>query len=205
MARKIILDYSKRTDGGFVTKVSNILSSMTDNPDFPTPIPPLVSISEALGEFVSALSAASEGGTSLTEIKNQKRIVVADLVRQLGLYILYIANNDVEVLAGTGYDLTKIPGSQPLGKPGVVTIKDGISSGMLSTFVTRPEGAKSFLYQITPDPLTAESVWESTPGSKAKYTFTDLIPGKKYWIRYVAVGKEGALAYSDPYLSKFVQ
>jgi len=76
---------------------------------------------------------------------------------------------------------------------------------MLSTFVTRPEGAKSFLYQATPDPLTAGSVWDSKPGNKASYTFTGLTPGKKYWIRFVAVGKGDAVAYSDPYLSRFVQ
>ena len=44
-------------------KYSNIITEMTNNPDFPTPIPPLSALSEALGEFVTALAAASEGGT----------------------------------------------------------------------------------------------------------------------------------------------
>ena len=144
---------------------------MTDNPDFPTPIPPLSALSEALGEFLAAMSAASDGGTALTEIKNQKRIVLADPVRQLGLYIMYIANGDALILSRTGYDLNKIPGSQVLHNPGVITMKDGVSSGMLRTSVKRPDGAKSFLYQATPDPLTPASVWESVPGNKTRYFY----------------------------------
>src|ERR1035437_8892418 len=205
MVRKIITDYRKLSDGNFVTKVSNIITAMTGNPDFPTPIPPLSDLSAALGEFVTAMAAAGEGGKALVEIKNQKRIALAELVSQLGLFIMYTANGNTTVLAGTGYDLTKIPGSQTLANPGAVKIKDGVSSGLLDTSLRRPSGAKSFLYQLTSDPLTAQSTWQSVPGSKTKYTFTDLTPGQKYWVRFGAVGKGSEIAFSDPYLSRFVQ
>ena len=177
MVRKIITDYRKLSDGNFVTKVSNIITAMTGNPDFPTPIPPLSDLSAALGEFVTAMAAAGEGGKALVEIKNQKRIALAELVSQLGLFIMYTANGNTTVLV----------------------------SGMLDTSVRRPSGAKSFLYQLTSDPLTAQSTWQSVPGSKTKYTFTDLTPGQKYWVRFGAVGKGSEIAFSDPYLSRFVQ
>jgi hypothetical protein len=205
MSKKIIIDYSKLSDGEFVTKVSSIITAMTDNPNFPTPVPPLVSISEALGNFTSAMTAADEGGTGLVEIKNQKRLLLAELVRQLGLYIMYLAGGDALVLATTGYDLAKTPAPQTLSNPGVITMKDGISTGMLTASVKRPSGAKSFLYQITPDPMTPQSPWQSVPGSKSKYTFTDLLPGKKYWVRFGAVGTDSQIAYSVPQLSQFVQ
>ena len=66
---------------------------------------------------------------------------------------MYTANGNATILSGTGYDLTKIPGSQTLANPGVVKMKDGVSSGMLNASVKRPSGAKSFLYKYMQDPI----------------------------------------------------
>jgi hypothetical protein len=42
-------------------------------------------------------------------------------------------------------------------------------------------------------------------GSKTKYTFANLTPGQKYWVPIAIVGKGSEIAFSDPYLSKYVQ
>jgi Fibronectin type III domain len=121
------------------------------------------------------------------------------------MFVMFTANGDAIILAGTGYDLTKIPRSQTLGKPGLVKIKVDVSFGMLDIFAKKPQGSKSFLYELSPDPLTPESTWLSVPGSKTRYTFANLTPGKKYWVRIAAVGKDNELSYGDLYLSQYVQ
>lgn len=205
MVRKIIIDYRRLTDGDFVTKVRCIITALTGNPDFQNPIPTLAELQAALDAFNSAIEAAADGSRPHIVIKNQSRIALAEVVRQLGMFVMFTANGDAAILAGSGYDLSKVPGSQTLNKPGLVKMTEGVSSGMLVVSVKRPAGAKSFLHELTPDPITPESNWQSVPGSKSKYTFADLVAGKKYWARVAAVGKGSEIAYSDPYLSKFVQ
>lgn len=114
-------------------------------------------------------------------------------------------NGDATVLASSGYDLTKAPSSQTLSTPGLVSTKEGISTGMLEVSIAKPSGAKSYVHELTADPITADSTWQSIPGTSVKYTFSNLTPGKKYWARVAAVGKKAEIAYSEPQLSRFVQ
>ncbi len=59
------------------------------------------------------------------------------------------------------------------------------------------KGSQSYLPQITPDPLTADSVWTSAPSTTRTYTFKGLQKTKVYWARLGAAGAKGQLVFSD--------
>ncbi len=205
MVQKIIIDYRQLTDGAFSTKVQCIINALTGNPDFTNPIPTLADMQAALDFFDNSILAAADGSRPNIIIRNQARKALAGLVRQLGMYVMFIGNGDATILAGSGYDLAKAPSSQNLATPGAVLIKEGVSTGMLEVSIAKPTGAKSYLHEITADPITPESTWQSVPGTSVKYTFENLTAGKKYWARVAAIGKKAEIAYSDLQLSRFVQ
>jgi len=51
MKPTVVSDFSKQSDDEFGTSVENIIESMTDNPNYPLPIPTLASIIALLGYF----------------------------------------------------------------------------------------------------------------------------------------------------------
>ncbi|MGN6165021.1 MAG: fibronectin type III domain-containing protein, partial [Flavisolibacter sp.] len=67
------------------------------------------------------------------------------------------------------------------------------------------KGALTYVYQYTEDPLGEDSVWISQNSTLSKITITDLQPGKKYWVRVIAYGRNEQEVISDPVLSRLVQ
>ncbi len=205
MIQKIIINYRKLSDGDFVAKVQCIINALTGNPDYTDPIPTLADLQTALGTFILSLPAASQGSKPDIVIKDQNRIALQDLVRQLGLFVMYIANGNVTMLAGSGFDLAKARSSQNLATPGAVKLRDGISTGMLTSSIPKPAGSRGCIHELTADPITQDSQWQTVVTSSVSHTFENLTAGKKYWARVGAIGKKGEIAYSNLYLSKFVQ
>ncbi|MEO5941819.1 MAG: hypothetical protein ABIP30_10585 [Ferruginibacter sp.] len=120
------------------------------------------------------------------------------------MYVMLVANGNAVMLASSGYDMQKTRQSNPLEEPGTITITNGITTGQLVASLKRVKGAYSYLYQITPDPLTATSVWDSHAVIKASNTFNNLSAGKKYWIRVGAVGSGSQVAFT-PLASQVAQ
>ncbi|HEY8688768.1 MAG TPA: fibronectin type III domain-containing protein [Chitinophagaceae bacterium] len=83
-------------------------------------------------------------------------------------------------------------------------LQDGENSGELIYSFDRVPGAKSYIYQCTPEPLSDNSNWQSQTGTVKKVSFTDLDVSKRYWCRVVAIGINGQGVYSDP-VSRIVQ
>jgi Fibronectin type III domain len=202
--QKINLSFSKYTDAEFENKVAYILTSMTANPAFPTPIPALADVQTALTKYSADLVAAATLDRVAVANKNQSRAQLELLVKQLGMYVMYIANGDAAILTSSGFTLSKQPEPRYITNPGNVTLSNGLSSGELVASVEAVAGAKSYVYQIVSAEPTDTTVWESTTVTRSKYTFTGLLPGKRYWIRVAAAGRDEQVAYS-PVTSQYVQ
>jgi hypothetical protein len=193
---KIQLSFASYTDADFLQKSQYIVTSMTNNPSFPSPIPTLADVQEATGAYAEALNAAASLGRVAVAEKNAARATLEGLLAQLGMYVMFVANGDEAILATSGYTLAKIPQPRKLENPGNVTLTDGISAGELNSFV--PKGnATSFIHQITDATPTEATNWSNFPASTSQYTFTNLTPGKQYWVRVAAIGNRKQIAYSN--------
>lgn len=193
--QKINLNFKFYTDSAFLNKAGHIVSSMTNNEFFPTPVPPLADVQEALSAYNVALIAAADLGRTNVASKNQTRLVLEELLAQLGMFVMFTANGDPLILTSSGYTLTKLPEPRYIDNPGNVILKNGITSGEVIAMVNNV-ATSGYLFGIS-DTLPVEgTVWTTTPNSKSQYVFRGLVPGKQYWIRVAALGTRSQIAYS---------
>jgi len=202
---KIKTDFPGYNDSAFEVKTSTIIAAMTGNPHFPSPIPPLSDVVSASTEYSAALVAAKNGGKTEAAVKDQKREALENLLIKLAAYVTMIAGTDRAIMLGSSFDLVKerqpLP---PIEKPQIIKVVNGINAGDVLMVIRRVIGARNCIYQYTPDPLTADSVWEGQNSTLSKMLLKNLESGKKYWFRVVAYGNNEQVAYSDP-VSRIVQ
>jgi hypothetical protein len=192
----IQLSFTKLSDSNFLTKANFINVSMSGNSFFPSPIPTLAQVQEAIDLYAAKLLAATGLGKVNVAEKNQAREELEQLLYKLGLWVMFMADGVEAVLVSSGYMLAKEPQPRTLDKPGDVTLTYDITSGTLISSI--PKGnASSFIHEITDAPPTENTVWKSYPASTSSFTFTGLIPGRQYWVRVAVVGSRQQIAYSN--------
>jgi len=201
---KISLSFTKFTDAAFLTQGDHIFQNMTGNVYFPDPVPTLADIKIAIDAYSDALTNAKGLGTVPVAIKNQTREALEQLLFQLGMFVMFVANGNETILITSGYTLTKPREPSYITSLGNVTLENGVSSGQLISSVKAQKAIKSYLHQIAAELPTENTVWQSFACSRSKYVFTNLVPGKQYWIRLAAVASNGQTAYSTV-ASQFVQ
>jgi hypothetical protein len=201
---KISTNFAPYTDAGLSQKASDILFSMDGNPYFTNPVPALGDIRQVLNEYKEVLAKAVSGDKVSIAIKKETRKKLELMLSQLPLYVMFVANGNEAILLSTAFNLTKTPTPVRIQTPENLRIKNGINPGQLVSCVKAVKGATGYSHEITPHPLTDESVWKSHSFSKRSFTFTNLQPGCLYWIRVAAVGSGGQKTYSRE-LSQWAQ
>ncbi len=193
---KIQVSFTRYSDADFQQKALYIISSMTNNPNFPTPVPPLTDVQAAYDAYASALAAAAELGRKAVADKNAARDTLELTLTQLGMYVMYAANGDDTILVSSGFTLNKIPQPRVLDSPGNVTLMVGDNPGELVSLVPK-KNATGFIHQISEALPTDATAWVNHNVSTGKYTFSNLTPGKQYWVRVIALGTRGQMKYSN--------
>ena len=169
---------------------------MTGNPAFTDPVPTLAQVQDGVTVYSQKLDAATSGGRNAVADKNQARSVLEQLLFQLGLYVMFIANGDEAILVSSGFTLAKMPQPRKLENPGNVVLVYGITAGTLVSTVSKGN-ANSFIHEITDALPTDATSWTNFPSSTSSFNFTNLTPGKQYWVRVAAVGNRKQIAYSN--------
>jgi hypothetical protein len=67
---------------------------------------------------------------------------------------------------------------------------------MISAVAAVP-GAKSYVHQIATEYLNEQTAWISNTSSTSKFLFTNLIPGKQYWVRVAVIGSRNQVVYTS--------
>jgi hypothetical protein len=195
---KVISGFSKLRDDDLDTKAQFIIDKMTNNPNYPAPIPDIAALTNAKNEYVVALTDKETGGKEKTAIKNQKRTNLETILGQLALYVQQNCQNDLAILLSSGFDAAKP--KEKIGlleKPQNLKAEDGPNAGTIKLSVKSVKGADSYLFECTEAPVSNDSVWTAKPSSKANYIFEGLTSGKQYAFRVAGVGSDPTLVYSD--------
>lgn len=193
---KLNLCTSGLADAYFASEAHYVYTRMNGNPFFPDPVPPLTQLAGATEAFSLSLAGAKAGTHALVALKNEKRAQLEAIFVQLGLYVMYVANGNTEMLVSSGYKLSKQREPVYITNPGNVTLKNGVTSGNLESIVATVKGSKLYLHQITDAAPSADTVWDTRTCTRSKYTFKDLVPGQKYWVRVAATAASDQIAYS---------
>lgn len=202
---RITNGFDRLTDAALETRANSILTAMTGNSSFPNPTPTLADVQTLLSAYSTALAKADQGSPLEKAVKNQKKDDLITALHSLGNYVLFTANGDELVARSSGFTIAKEPSPKPPVEPAAgQVLSDGPNTGELNYKFNPVKGARSYLYQYTPEPLTEASVWQSQAGTVSKVRFSGLESGKRYWCRVMTVGTGGQAVYSEP-VSRIVQ
>jgi hypothetical protein len=182
-----------------INDVNVVLLGMGDNVViYPTPLPNLLSIAEALGDFSAALYAMADAGPSATMNKNNKRLILTGLVRQLASYVTVACQGDLMKLTLSGFPIQK-PNRTPIGTlpaPQNLIVTHGALTGTLNAKVNPVFGAATYNWMWTAN--TPNAVPMTGQSTAASFIITGLTPGVTYTVLCNAVGAAGPSNWSNP-------
>lgn len=190
---------NKDTDAQLINDCGVIINGMTDNATvYASPVPPLPTVQTALDSFSTAVVVAAMGGAAAKAARNNARLVLTGLVRQLASYVTVTANDDMATLLLSGFPVQK-PVRTPIGvlpAPASTVLVLGARTGELNAGVKPVFGASVYNWQLTSSaPGSAPQTAQSTASS---ITFTGLTPGVIYTVSANAMGAAGPSNWSNP-------
>jgi hypothetical protein len=150
MPRKpqILKDLSRYTDSELDDFAQGVIDGLTGNADFPTPQPTIAALTTGKQAYSTALGKADGGGEQETQIKNDTRAALEDLLGLEADYVQLASGGDVAKILSTGFKVSKTP--QPAGerpKPGNLRVTSK-AEGQLDCRCNPVEGAKMYEWQI---------------------------------------------------------
>lgn len=190
--------YQKLSGSNLLGKFRFIIASITDNPNFVSPNPSILSLNTLANEFEEAITEASNRSKYARLVAREKRKEVMNHLYILTNYVLRIAKGNKLVAASSGFDIAKqrsAPAS--LEKPTGLVLTDGPNAGELKLVFKKVKNARSYAYEVAEDTGTGKLQWRSTYGTVRQASFTQLESGKKYWVRVAALGTNKQAVYSD--------
>jgi len=194
--RKINLGFDRFTDANFENKGGHIVESMTDNTYFVTPSPSIAVLDAARARYSTALVAAANLGRNEVAEKNAARFDFEQLLTKLGLYVMNIADGNEQVLVSSGFTLTKVREFRYISEAGPVILRNGMNSGEIAAVIKADRNANGYVFYISDNADSENPVWKNVAVTTCKYTFTELVQGKKYWVKIAITGARKQIAWS---------
>lgn len=202
MKKKIISSFIYCRDGELIKITRRILDSIKQSTKFSNAGPLVELIEKALQEYIMALSAAGGRDRVLVSIKDDKKAILQALLMELANYVTQTAKGDKTVLLESGFDLNVDKGPKQKAAPKLEVRLEVPGEATIS--IPRATGARAYVHQYTPDPLTPQSVWISETTLKPEHTFIGFEPAAKIWVRIIVINKKGESIYWEP-VSRIVQ
>jgi hypothetical protein len=198
---RISTGFRSFTDHQLATVTAAVIKGMTGNKAFPNPPADLTAVQAALDEYLTALAATVQGGTTATATKNNKRGVLTDFLEKLAHYVQTHCGNDREILLSSGFPAirprTRITTSD---KPSIIRVDNGTRTQLLIK-AAGVRGARCYeLRSALVDTKGAPGSWQ--PGgvfTNSRSMLVDgLIPGGNYIFQVRAINTAGVTDWSDP-------
>jgi len=199
---KVKLDLRSLTIPAKIQFASQVVTALTGNANFTTPVPALTAITSKAGALETSYNdalAARQTAQQATTVQNTAERDLELALTQLAAYVENASAGDAAKIQSAGMDV-RAAGAPvgalpaPLGLVALV----GDMDGELDLDWDSVRGATSYVVQKSPDPITSTSWQQAIVVTKSKGTATGLASGTKYWFRVAAVGAAGQGAWSDP-------
>ncbi len=190
-------------DDELLVQAETVLAAMDGNANFATPVPALAAVTAAKEDFSAKLAIARKrSGPEETELKNQSRDALAELLKQLAFYVSTTAAGNLAVILSSGFQATAYPrrGSVP-DRPFAVRLYDGRLSGQL--VFTLPKVPRALFYEYrygTRDEASGVHEWSEpilTTSSRDNLV-AGLDEGVRHYVQVRAGNGYGRTEWSDP-------
>lgn len=203
MKKKLALNFLETSDSELHTLAGRVISCMTGNEHFPDPGMFIIELNETNNQYIQALADSGLGDRVKVAMKNDLRALLIRKLKQIAEFVQDHANGSELRLVSSGFPTVKPTGDIVLKEPVDFEIMPGPQPGDMILKVRRVIGARSYLYQWTPAPLTSESVWESIADTRCKRVISGLPLGINYCFRMAAIGSRNQIIYTTP-LSRYI-
>lgn len=195
---------NKYSEPALNVKAGSIISEMTGNANFPTPVPTLEVVTSANDAFTLALKNAENGTKEDTVVKNNRKQELIALLKKLADYVQLASNGDEAIIISSGFDVNKKPSTVgPLEKATGLTVSMGTNRGSVVLDCDVVKNATVYLFEYTALPLVADSIWIQKVSTKHKQQIENLTSGKEYVFRVAGAGSDPSRNWSDQ-ISSFV-
>jgi hypothetical protein len=198
---RIITGFRRSSNEQLATVAAAVIKGMTGNKAFPNPPVDLTAVQTALDEYLAALAAMVQGGTTATATKNNKRDVLTDFLEKLAHYVQTHCGNDREVLLSSGFPAIRTRAAATTSdKPSIISVDNGTRTEL----VVKVAGVRrARCYELRSAVVDAGG---TTGPWQPKGLFTNsrsmlvdgLIPGSNYVFQVRAINTAGLTEWSDP-------
>lgn len=203
MKKRLALSFKETNDSSLVMVGMGVHSSMTGNEYFPDPGMLIIELGELTNQFNSAVADAGLGDRAKISIKNDIRALLIKKLKKVGEFVQEHAKGAETPLLSSGFPLIKPLDEIHLKDPRDFKILPGPNPGEIIMKVRGVKGARSYIYQWTPAPVTADSIWETSYDTKCKKVISGLPLGINYCFRMAAVGAHNQIIYTRV-LSRYI-
>ncbi|HVT86139.1 MAG TPA: fibronectin type III domain-containing protein [Chitinophagaceae bacterium] len=191
---KTLINFSKLSDSELEQHALAIVTAMTGNANFTTPVPALTVLSDAISSFQEAMSNAATGDRTAVSIKDDQRIDMESILRSLGLYVQIQSGGDTSVMLSSGFKISKTPAPVgPLPKPTGFKITQ-TGKGEVRMELDKIDGASAYQFEFR---QATETQWSLRMSTKTRVIQTELESGKEYIFRVLPIGASDIREYSD--------
>ena len=185
-----------------ITLAGTIVTSMTGNPNFTTPVPALADITAKTTEMETAYNDARiqrQEAKTATEVSADLEKELDRILTQAALYVENVSAGDEAKILSAGMSV-KDAGA-PVGQlppPLALSCMAGNKDGEIDLNWEPVRGARSYVIQMTTDPNVPDSWAPKANATESYAVILGLTSGGKYWFRVAGVGAAGQGAFSDP-------
>lgn len=185
-----------RANQPLITYARAIVTAMTGNPHFTTPLPALAVVTAAIDELQLAETAALTRAKGTAAVRNEKRAALLTLLRQLKGYVQTVADASSDTGTSIIESAAIAVKKTAVRKPRVFAAEPGLVSGS-AKLVAPFAGARAFYeWQYS---LDGGKTWVVAPATmQAKTTVTGLAPGASVQFRCRPGTKSGEGDWSQP-------
>lgn len=198
---KVKLDFKRLPISDKIIRARQIVANLTDNPDFPNPIPPLAQLTttiDALEAKVVETQASRQAARANTAAQNDMEDQLDQEIDQLGGHIESASGGEEAKIIAAGVSVRATAVSHAVTAPAAFSLTEGDHNGELAAHWDRVPGARSYVLERSADPPTATSWVHEKVVTTSSTTIGGLTSGVRYWYRVAAVGSGGQSGWSDP-------
>jgi hypothetical protein len=180
--------------GPLIAHAQAIMESMTDNPRFPSPVPPVWVVSKAVTDLQTAEATALTRAKGTVSVRNEKRTMLGSLLQQLRGYVQVTADEDPDdaaaIIESAGMTVKK----QAKLPPRVFSAKPGSLSGEVKVIAPKAGNRASYDWEYSTD---SGVNWLTMPSTtKASTALAGLTPGRSVMFKYRSVTSKGVSDWS---------
>jgi hypothetical protein len=211
MQAKLIITFEPMSDSGLLTLSGGVVEALTDNPHFPEPwappTPGLATVRGGVEALRSAYYAALSRDTFKIAERNQRRVELERMLRQVVAYLELTANGDVAKLATTGFELRRDAGRGRASSasaavppaPSDLRLSMTGARGVVELNAINLPGVIGYEIQISTGDPTAEASWIFCKlAPTLRRVLIDGLPSGPFWVRVRAISRNGNGAWTTP-------